>query len=62
MDISGVIEIFLSAKGWIAVAFLGFLLWGVGAIISNNGLITAGQWAVGIGVIMSIIMGLIYKK
>jgi len=62
MDIKGIIKIILSAKGWIAVTFLGFLLWAAGASISNEKIIIAGYWAIGIGVMMSIVMGLIYKK
>jgi hypothetical protein len=61
MAISAIINIFLHARGWVAVAFLGFLLWAVGASISNSGVVTAGQWAVGIGVLMTILLILIRK-
>jgi len=61
MAISAIINIFIHARGWIGITALGALIWAGGASISNSGVVTAGQWTVGIGVLMSVFLVIVQK-
>ena len=50
-----IVKILAIAKGTAAIAVVGALIWAGGAYINNWGVVSAGQWTLGIGACLTVL-------